>query len=239
MSGVAMARRAATVLLCALALVAAAAAEAPPTPGDRATSHRRFDDVAQWSKVFDDPARDRWQRPDKLIGALALRPGMTVADLGAGTGYFSGHLSRAVGPGGTVLAVEVEPALVAHLCTRAEREGTANLVPILASRDNPRLPHAGVDLVLIVDAYHHLDHRRRYLPLLARALRPGGRVAIVDWLPGELPVGPEPDHKLPAGQVIAEMTAAGFTLLAQPDLLPYQYVLIFAAPAAPRDETPQ
>ncbi len=226
------------LLLLALALAGTAAADAPVTPGDRATSHRRFDNVSQWTRVFDDPARDEWQKPDALVAALGLTPGMTVADLGAGTGYFSRRLSEAVGPEGSVLAVDVEPRLIAHLRQRAEREQTANVVPILASLDNPRLPRAGIDLLLIVDTYHHLDHRRRYLPLLARALRAGGRVAVVDWQPGELPVGPEPDHKLPPEQVIAEMRDAGFALVAQPDLLPYQYVLLFAAPSRSRDGEP-
>jgi SAM-dependent methyltransferase len=126
-----------------------------------------------------------------------------------------------------VLAVEVEPTLVAHLRQRAEAEHTPTVVPILASKDNPRLPVAGVDLILVADTYHHLDHRHAYLPGLRRALRPGGRIAVVDWKPGTLPEGPPPAHKLPPEQVIEEMRAAGFTLLASPDLLPYQYVLVF------------
>jgi SAM-dependent methyltransferase len=130
-----------------------------------------------------------------------------------------------------VLAIETEPNLIAHLLVRAEREESANLTPILASRDTPRLPPASVDMILIVDTYHHLDHRRAYLPLLTRALRRGGRVAIVDWKPGKLPEGPEPDHKLPPEQVIAEMQSAGFTLAAQPDMLPFHYFLIFTAAA--------
>src|SRR5262245_13412515 len=99
---------------------------------DAATSQRRFDDPAAWAKVFDDPARDAWQRPQEVVAALGLRPGQRVADLGAGTGYFSRHLSRAVGPTGAVLAVDPEPNLVAWLRDRAEREGTANVVPVLA-----------------------------------------------------------------------------------------------------------
>jgi predicted methyltransferase len=215
----------------ALALLGSTPSGAAPTPAatasDRATASHSFGDVDQWSKVFDDPSRDGWQKPQALLAALALQPGMTVADLGAGTGYFSRHLAAAVGPAGTVLAVEVEPTLVAHLRARAEREDAANVVPVLASPDNPRLPAAGVDLVLVVDTYHHFDHRTRYLPQLRRALRPGGRVAIIDWKPGELPQGPPPDHKLPRERVIEEMHAAGFALLEDLDLLPYQYALVF------------
>jgi predicted methyltransferase len=226
--------RVALLLACLSLFAAAVRADAPPTPSDRATATHSFADVAQWSKVFDDPKRDAWQKPRALVDALALPPGATVADLGAGTGYFEPHLARAVGPQGSVLAVETEPTLVAHLRLRAEREQLAGVVPILASFDNPRLPRAGVDLLLIVDTYHHLDHRLTYLPQLARSLRPGGRIAIVDWKAGQLPEGPAPDHKLPREQVVAEMQAAGFTLVSEPDVLPYQYFLIFNAEAQRR-----
>jgi predicted methyltransferase len=204
---------------------------------DRATATHRFDDVAYWRTVFDAPERDAWQKPAALVAALRIPAGATVVDLGAGTGYFAPHLSRAVGPDGAVLAVEVEPRLVAHLRDRAEREQLANLTPVLASLDTPRLARTSADLILVVDTYHHLDHRRRYLPQLARALRPGGRVAVVDWKPGRLPEGPDPEHKLTAEQVVAEMQAAGFELVARPDLLPYHYVLIFdAKPRSPEGE---
>jgi predicted methyltransferase len=210
----------------ALFLLAGALALAAPPP-DRATSDRVFDDVPYWQGVFDDPKRDAWQKPAELVAALALRPGMAVADLGAGTGYFVRFLSRAVGPRGTVYAVEVEPKLVAHLRARAEEEGTANVVPVLTSKTSARLPVAGLDLLLIVDTYHHLDGRVAYMRRVADVLRPGGRVAIVDWHKRPLPQGPEMDHKLAREQVVGEMERAGYRLLAEPDPLPYQYVLIF------------
>jgi ubiquinone/menaquinone biosynthesis C-methylase UbiE len=194
---------------------------------DAATAHHSFDDVAKWTKVFDDPGRDEWQKPRELIAALKLRPGMYVADLGAGTGYFSRYLSAAVGSDGTVFAVDPEPNLVVHLRERAEQEKTPNVVPILASADNPRLPVVSIDLVLVVDTYHHIDGRREYFRQLQRSLRGDGRVAIVDWHKHELPVGPPPSHKLAREQVVEEMAAAGYTLIEEPAVLPYQYVLIF------------
>jgi SAM-dependent methyltransferase len=200
---------------------------APAGPHD-ATAHHSFADVARWQAVFDDPGRDAWQKPHDLVRALALRPGACVADLGAGTGYFSHHLADAVGREGTVLAVEVEPNLVAHLRARAESERTPNVVPILASPDNPRLPRAAVDVILLVDTYHHLDDRLTYLRQLQAALRHGGRVIIVDWEKRDLPVGPAPDHKLAREFVIAEMRDAGYRLQQEfPGLLAYQYVLAF------------
>jgi ubiquinone/menaquinone biosynthesis C-methylase UbiE len=209
-----------------LVLAGCPAAGAGPSPHD-ATSHQSFADVEQWSRVFDDPARDAWQKPVELVAALGLAPGMTVADLGAGTGYLSHHLAAAVGPEGTVLSVDPEPRMVAHLRERAEHEKTPNLVPILASADNPRLPAHGCDVILLLDTYHHIDDRRVYFRALPRALRPEGRVVIVDWKKQPLPVGPPPEHKLAREQVVAEMTAAGYRLVGEPDLLPYQYFLVF------------
>src|SRR5439155_1736247 len=176
-------------------------------PSDDATSHRSFADVEQWVAVFDDPARDAYQKPREVVRALRIRPGMRVADVGAGTGYFSRYLSAAVGAAGTVLAVDTEPELVRYLRERAEKEKTDNLVPILASPDNPRLPRGTVDLVLLVDTFHHIDHRVAYFGSLRRTLAAGGRVAVVDWQKRETPVGPELEHRLAREQVVAEMRA--------------------------------
>ena len=192
------------------------------TPGSR----HDFADVEHWRRVFDDPARDAWQKPRELVAALALRPGMWVADLGAGTGYFSRYLDAAVGPMGVVFAVDTEPNLVDHLRTRAEQEKTT-VIPVLASFSDARLPPRALDLVLIVDTYHHLDDRLTYLQRLGRALKPDGRIAIVDWQQRELPIGPPLEHKLAREQVIEEMQAAGYALATEPTILSYQYVLIF------------
>ena len=228
-----------TCAVLALVLVLAQACSlpaevAPPPPSDDATSTHDFADVKYWSSVFDDPARDAWQKPKELVAALDIRRGGVVADLGAGTGYLSRRLAAAVGPDGTVLAVETEPTLVAHLRERAEREKTPNVVPVLASPSDPRLPPGGVDLILVVDTYHHINDRRTYVAALRRFLRPDGRVAVVDWQKRELPVGPPMDHKLAREQVVDEMQAGGFTLAAEHTILPYQYFLVFAQ-AEPRD----
>ncbi len=136
-------------------------------------------------------------------------------------------LSAAVGADGTVFAVELEPNLVTYLRDRAERERTRNVVPILASADDPRLPAGFLDVVLIVDTYHHVDDRIAYFRNLRRALRPAGRVAIVDWQKRPLPVGPEMDHKLARETVVDEMSQAGYRLADEPGILPYQYFLVF------------
>jgi predicted methyltransferase len=198
-----------------------------PEDGHDATAKHSFADVERWAAVFDDPRRDAWQKPADVVASLGLHAGMTVADLGAGTGYFIRYLSHAVGELGTVWAVEPEPTLLRHLRGRAESDGLSNVIPVLASSDNPRLPHAGVDRILIVDTYHHIDDRLNYFERVHAMLKPGGRVVIVDWHKRELPEGPPVDHKLAREHVIDEMHMAGYRLVAEPDVLPYQYLLVF------------
>jgi ubiquinone/menaquinone biosynthesis C-methylase UbiE len=221
------------VLWCGLqasygASTPAAEATPPAQAHHDATVRHSFEDVQHWIAVFDDPARDAWQKPAEVVQALEIRRGMCVADLGAGTGYFNRYLSAAVGEGGTVFAVDTEPNLVVHLRERAEREQTPNVVPILASADNPRLPAGMVDLVLIVDTVHHIDDRVDYVRRLRRVLKSGGRVVVIDFKKdADIPVGPPATHRLARAQVVEEFQSAGYQLIAAPQVLPYQYFLIF------------
>jgi len=218
-----------------LLLTGAALASSPPNqtqPHDPAgqhdaTVHHSFDNAQEWAKTFDDPSRDAWQKPEELVKVLELKPGMVVADLGAGTGYFSRFLSRAVAPGGMVLSIDVTPGMVAYLGARARREQTPNVIPVLALPEDPFLPAGRVDRVLIVDTYHHIDARLDYFARMRQAMAPGGRVIVVDFQKRELPVGPPPEHKLEPALVQAEMEQAGWKLTAQKGVLPYQYVLVF------------
>lgn len=189
-----------------------------------ATVHHRFDDAEKWAARFEDPKRDEWQRPDQVLGALALAPDARVADLGSATGYFSVRLARAV-PRGTVFGVDIEPDMARYLEERARREGLANLVSVLGAPNDPKLPEP-VDLVLVVDTYHHLGDRTAYFRALKERLRPGGRVAVVDFKKGS-PRGPPDEMKLSPEQVREELSAAGFRQLASHDFLPDQYFLVF------------
>lgn len=196
-----------------------------------ATCTERFDNVQHWKRIFDDPARAEWQKPAELIAALAIRPGMRVADVGAGTGFFLRYLSDAVGPSGRVIAVEVETNLVSHMKNRAKEEGLDNVDVVLTPLDRLTLPDRAIDVLLLVDAYHHIDKRIEYFRAAGTTLARNGRIAIVDWKPGDLPRGPhDEDHKIAAEVVEREMTASGYRLVAAPDILPYQYVLVFARP---------
>jgi ubiquinone/menaquinone biosynthesis C-methylase UbiE len=195
--------------------------------GDHATVRHRFDDVERWVKAFDDPARDAWQRPADVVAALALEPGHVVADIGAGTGYFNPHLAAAVGPEGTVVAADVEPNLVAHMEARAKTDGNPQVKPRQIPYDDPGLKPAEVDRVLLVDTYHHIDARVAWFGKLTAAMKPGGKLVIVDFKPGDLPVGPPPSHRIPVEKVRAELAEAGWTRAGGVDSLPYQFVEVF------------
>lgn len=188
------------------------------------THRHSFADADKWSRVFDDPERDAWQKPHEVIRALRLPPDAVVADIGAGTGYFSVRLAHML-PKGRVLAVDVEPDMVRHLGERAKREGLDNIVPVAGQAGDPRLPER-VDLALLVDVYHHVEARERYFRALQAMLRPQGRVAIVDFrLDGRR--GPPRRARVAPEQVTRELVAAGYVLAESHDFLPDQYFLVF------------
>jgi ubiquinone/menaquinone biosynthesis C-methylase UbiE len=189
--------------------------------------HPRFDDPNKWSKSFDDPERDKWQMPDRVIAALQLRPGDTVADVGAGTGYLAVRLARQV-TDGTVFAVDLEPNMVKHLAERAKANGIANLRAVVGSEASPNLPEP-VDVVVLLNVYHHLSARTDYFKRLLPSLKPGARVAIIDFRP-ESPAGAPKHMRLPAERIRSEMTAAGYVLAGSHDFLPRQNFLVFRRP---------
>lgn len=217
-----------TYLLAAmLSLSVAAFAQTKPKEHEHADHmQHRFDDAAQWAKSFDDPARDAWQLPDRVVAALELKPGQIVADIGAGTGYFSMRLAKAPAAP-KVYAVDIEPSMVSYLKARAAKEGLHNVVAVLAAADTPNLPEA-VDLVLIVDTYHHIGGRVAYFRHLAKSLKPGGRIAIIDFTK-DSPEGPPKEFRFAPEQFQEEMSKAGYKLASRPDFLPRQNFLIFEA----------
>ncbi len=185
---------------------------------------RHFDDAEQWAKEFDDPTRDAWQMPDKILAALNLKPGQAVADIGAGTGYFTIRLAKS-SAALKVYAVDIEASMVDHLRKRAAAEGLKNVVPIQASLESANLPEP-VDLILVVDTYHHIADRGAYFRRLAASLKPQGRLAIVDWKKGG-PMGPPDEFRFEPAQLTAELAASGFGLATKHDFLPNQLFLIY------------
>jgi SAM-dependent methyltransferase len=193
----------------------------------------------EYAKVLEDPSRDEWQKPHDVVMALDLKPSDVIADIGAGTGYFARRFARHAGK---VYAVDIDEKLLAI----AAKDAPPNLTTVLAAPDDPRLPERSIDIVFFCDVLHHIENRAAYYPKLAKALKPGGRIVVVDFYKKPLPVGPPPAMKLSDEQVIAELRDAGFVLVKRLDILPYQYYLVFekrpasatARPADPVSVTP-
>ena len=206
------------LLASALAVPIAASAQSPTT------HEHRFTDADKWAHVFDDPSRDAWQKPHEVIRALALAPDAKIADIGSGTGYFSVRLAHAV-PKGRVYGVDTEPDMVKYLADRARRERLANVVAVAGRPDDSALPEK-VDLVLMVDVYHHIADREAYFGRLRGSLKPGARVAIIDFSETSKD-GPPRHERISPTRVRAEMQRAGYTLADEHAFLPNQYFLVF------------
>lgn len=231
--------------ISASALVSCGGASATPAPatatapvhahgqGDGHHGHaplvHRFQNAETWAKEFDDPARDAWQKPADVVAAMQISPGMLVADVGAGTGYFEPWLSRAVGAGGSVLAFDVEDDMVRYLRERGAKEHWENVTPGKVAFDDPKLPPGRVDRVLIVDTWHHIDAREAYAAKLLAGLSKNGTVLIVDFTL-EATHGPPRMHRLAPEQVVRELTAGGLVAEVLPTKLPEQYLVVGRRP---------
>lgn len=204
--------------LGALLLANPAAAQSPHT------HQHSFGDAEKWARVFDDPKRDAWQKPHEVIQALKLKPDAVIADIGSGTGYFATRFARMV-PQGRVYGVDTEPDMVKYLAERATREGLNNIIAVAGKPGDPRLPEKA-DLVIFVDVYHHVENRERYFRQLQNALKPGGRLAIIDFRMDSRE-GPPQAARIAPDQVKSELKRAGYALVQEHGFLPNQYFLVF------------
>ncbi|MBI4290944.1 MAG: methyltransferase domain-containing protein [Betaproteobacteria bacterium] len=186
---------------------------------------RQFDKAKEWAKTFDDPARDHWQQPERVIAALAIAPNATVADIGSGTGYFAVRLAQSV-PQGRVLGIDIQPDMVHYLNERAHREGLTNLVSRLGAKDDPKLP-SPVDLAIVVDTYHHIGGRDQYFRRVRDKLKPG-RLVIIDFRQDAV-LGPPKHFRVSPEQVKQELSKIGFEFVKEETFLPQQYFLVFQA----------
>ncbi|MBF2025481.1 MAG: class I SAM-dependent methyltransferase [Oscillatoriales cyanobacterium C42_A2020_001] len=171
-------------------------------------------------------SREQEERPQQLIDNLGLKPTDVVADIGAGTGYFSFRIAPLVSQG-KVLAVDVQPEMIEILQYLKQEKQIANVEPVLGTVDNPNLPPASVDLAMMVDAYHEFEYPREMMTAIAQALKPDGRVVLVEYRAEDPRVFIKPLHKMSQRQVRKEMTAIGLTWLETKTLLPQQHVMIF------------
>jgi predicted methyltransferase len=192
---------------------------------DHGRRHGTFADpdkaVAKWNV----PERDAWQHPEEIAVALDLRAGATVADIGAGTGYMVAHLSKAVGENGTVIAIDAEDAMIEYLSNHIEALRPATVIPQKVSTDDPNLPNESVDAILILDVWHHIGGRLDYAKKLHAALKPRGRLVIVDS-ETEAAIGPPKDMRIAPEEARKELVAAGFRAEVAGESMPRHYMIV-------------
>ncbi len=174
------------------------------------------------------PGRDEEQRPDEVVRRMGLRDGDVVADVGAGTGYFTRRLAKAVAPSGRVYAVDIQPEMIRLLKGNVEKAGLTTVVPILGAADDPKLPRDSLDWILLVDVYHEFQQPKAMLARMREALRSRGRVALVEYrLEGTSAAHINIEHRMSKEQVLAEWQPAGFRLAAREEFLPTQHFFVF------------
>ncbi len=208
-------------VLLAVAVPIALWAQAPASGGNR----RLF--PPQDLGLLEGPDRATWQRPDQIMDALGIADGASVADIGAGAGWFTIRLARRVGPNGTVYAQDVQRQMLEAIRRRVAREGLRNVQTRLGQGSSPNLPRGALDAVLVVDVYPEVEDRVAFLRNLTVSLRPGGRIGIVNYKPGAGGPGPAPGEGFRVDRTVVEKDAieAGLRVRATENL-PYQYLLV-------------
>lgn len=223
-------------LVAAALLLASVATSAQSSAPPAARQRRLF--PPQDLGLLSAPDRDDWNKPDLIMDALGVADGATVADLGAGGGWFTIRLARRVGPNGVVYAQDIQPQMIEAINRRVQQEALTNVRTVLGTPSDARLPN-GLDAVLIVDAYREMDEPSRpqviqeLLRSVSRALKPQGRVGIVDFLPGGGGPGPAEDDRVKPEEIVAVVEAAGFRLQSRESVPPFQYLLVFGKTTPP------
>ena len=227
---VAQVERVTALLIRATTIVALTCTAIAQSPGVHPITGRRIATVmshlgAEW---LDRPERVSEEQPDKAIAALAISPGATVADVGAGSGYMTARLAVAVGPTGRVYATDVQPEMIEKLKARVTAANLQNVTPVLSTADDPRLPEGAIDLILMVDVYHELAAPQRVLQQLKRALKPAGRLVLLEYRKEDPSIPIREEHKMTVADAKAEVEAEGYRLASVIETLPRQHILIFS-----------
>ena len=191
--------------------------------------HELHNDPKAYIGSLEDPQRDAYQKPHEVLTALRLKPGEVIADIGAGSGYFTFRLARHVGAKGKVYAVDVSPDMIRHVNRRIRDLKADNVVSILADPDDPLLPERSVNRFFICDVWHHVENRSKYLSAMKRMLKPGGEIVMIDFHKRDLPFGPPTQMKIAREDLVKQMAGGGFRLAREHTFLPYQYFLVFVA----------
>jgi ubiquinone/menaquinone biosynthesis C-methylase UbiE len=195
-------------------------------------SGRRYAAVMgyQGADWLDREERDIEEAPDRALDALALQPGSVVADLGAGSGYMTVRMAKRVGPTGRVYAVDIQPQMIDLLKARLTRERVNNITPVLGTVDDPKLPANTLDLILLVDVYHEFSEPVKMLAGMRTALKPGGRLILLEYRKEDPSIPIRLEHKMSVAEAKMEIEAAGFRLDRVDPRLPRQHILIFTKP---------
>lgn len=159
--------------------------------------------------------------------ALGITPGEIIADIGAGSGYFTFRLALHVGDKGKVYAVDVSPDMILHVNRRIRELNVSNVISVLSDPDDPLLPDHSIDRFFFSESWHHIENQTKYLALIKRMLKPAGQIVMIDFQKKDLPVGPPPQMKIAREDLIKQMESHGFRLTKEYTFLPYQYFLIF------------
>lgn len=176
------------------------------------------------------PEREAEEDPDLAIRLMRIQRGSTVADIGAGSGYFTLRLARAVGPMGTVYASDIQQGMLDLLQKNVARAKVTNVIPVLGAVDDPRLPDSSLDLAVMVDVYHEFSQPQQMLQQIREALKPGGRLVLLEYRAEDPDVPILPDHKMTKAQVKLEVEHEGFTQSRVYDDLPRQHLIVFTKP---------
>jgi ubiquinone/menaquinone biosynthesis C-methylase UbiE len=172
------------------------------------------------------PERENEEAPSKALDALELKPGMVVADIGAGSGYYTARISKRVGPAGRVYATDIQPGMIELLDRRIKSEGLANVTTVLGGMDDPKLPAKSIDLAIMVDVYHELQQPQVFLQRLKESFKPGGRLVLLEFRKEDPNVPILEVHKMSVAEVRQEMEAEGFALDRVIEVLPWQHILV-------------
>jgi ubiquinone/menaquinone biosynthesis C-methylase UbiE len=190
--------------------------------------HMLHQDPKAYIAMLDDPERDKYQKPREVITTLDLKPGEAVADIGAGSGYFTFRLAHHVGDAGRIYAVDISPDMIVHMNRRIRDLQVKNVITILSAPDDPLLADGSIDRFFICDTWHHIENHSGYLALMKKMLKSGGQVVMIDFKKAATPVGPPMEMRIDRDDLLKEMDANGFKLTAEHTFLPYQYFLVFA-----------
>lgn len=194
----------------------------------REIAHVMGHQAADW---LERPERVEEEQPDRLIDALRLKPGQSVADIGAGSGYFTWRLAKQVGPRGRVYAVDIQQEMLDLLARQMPARGVSNVVSVLGSIESAKLPASSIDLALMVDVYHEFSHPYEMIQSICAALKPGGRLVFVEYRLEDPDVPIKRLHKMSAEQVRKEMTVQPLEWVENIPILPRQHILVFRKPA--------